>query len=321
MLRLLVFHFVAGLSTGAFSAALLQPADLLKTRVQQSSSTSLLSTFREIAKGPQSLRQLWRGTTPSVIRTGLGSALYFSLLDGLRHHVARSRVLPVTGSVKSSEVGVEHSSSSLPKLSKLANLTTGAMARVSAGFLMTPVTVIKVRYESNLYSYKSLFSAASSISSTEGFRGFFSGFGATALRDAPYAGLYVLFYEQSKSYLSKLQELSSAQGRLVVDSGMSGGNAAVVNFGSGVFAACLATTITNPFDTIKTRLQLMPDRYRTMLMAGPQLVREGGLRSLFDGLGLRIGRKAISSAMTWTLYEELIRRADCTWQQKDGWSL
>jgi len=38
-----------------------------------------------------------------------------------------------------------------------------------------------------------------------------------------------------------------------------------------------------------------------------------GVRSLFDGLGLRMGRKAISSALAWTVYEELIRRAEVRW--------
>ncbi|KAL8790605.1 MAG: hypothetical protein Q9195_006285 [Heterodermia aff. obscurata] len=292
--------------------------DLLKTRVQQSHSSTLLSTFSEIVKGPRSLRQLWRGTTPSVIRTGLGSALYFSILDGLRHHVARSNLPPVAVVVEALKRREEHPSSSVPKSSNLANLTSGAIARVSAGFIMTPVTVIKVRYESSLYSYKSIMNAASSISSTEGIRGFFSGFGATALRDAPYAGLYVLFYEQSKSRLSKLQKPSFVEEVSTANSDMSGGVAAAVNFGSGVVAACLAATITNPFDAMKTRMQLLPERYRTMVKAGPRMVREGGLASLFDGLGLRIGRKAISSALTWTLYEELVRRAGIRWQNKDS---
>ena len=315
---MVVFHFLAGLCTGSFSAALLQPADLLKTRVQQSDSNTLLSTFHEIAKGPRPLKQLWRGTIPSVIRTGVGSALYFSILDGLRHHIARSNVPPVVAVVETLKGRSEHHSSSLPKLSNLANLTSGSIARVSAGFIMTPVTVIKVRYESNLYSYKSIMSAASSIFSTEGIRGFFSGFGATALRDTPYAGLYVLFYEQSKSRLGKLQKASSMQEVSPVDSKMSGGVAAAVNFGSGVVAACLAATITNPFDAMKTRMQLLPETYRTMVKAGPRMVREGGLASLFDGLGLRIGRKAVSSALTWTLYEELVRRAGMRWQNKDS---
>jgi solute carrier family 25 protein 38 len=50
------------------------------------------------------------------------------------------------------------------------------------------------------------------------------------------------------------------------------------------------------------------------------MVRNDGFKSLFDGLGLRMGRKAVSSALAWTLYEELIRRAERAWKstQKDG---
>ncbi|KAI7647106.1 hypothetical protein KC318_g18867, partial [Hortaea werneckii] len=70
------FHLVAGLGSGAASAFLLQPADLLKTRVQQSHASTLTQAFRNILNGPRPVRSLWRGVTPSVIRTGFGSALY-----------------------------------------------------------------------------------------------------------------------------------------------------------------------------------------------------------------------------------------------------
>ncbi|KAI4256888.1 MAG: hypothetical protein LQ352_001888 [Teloschistes flavicans] len=310
------FHFVAGLSTGVLSASLLQPADLLKTRVQQARSTSLLHTFRDITRGPNSFRQLWRGTLPSVIRTGFGSALYFSTLNALRQHVARSNLLASTGVVSPNNVlqttttttpittTKKSSSSSLPQLSNLANLTTGAIARASAGFIMMPITVLKVRYESSLYAYPSLSTAASAILRKEGLKGFFAGFGATAVRDAPYAGLYVLFYEQSKKRL--------AAGSVAVGSSVS------INFVSGVMAAGLATAVTNPFDAVKTRLQLMPGRYANMVQATRRMVREEGVRSLFDGLGLRAGRKAISSALAWTVYEELIRRAETKWVEADA---
>ena len=314
-IRWLAFHFLAGLGTGVFSASLLQPADLLKTRVQQSGSPSLLDTVREIAKTPNSLRQFWRGTTPSVIRTGLGSALYFSILNTLRQNVASSSVLTSAGVVVAAERKVERSSS-LPKLSNTGNLATGAVARVSAGFIMTPVTVIKVRYESSFYSYKSIREAASSIWKAEGMKGFFAGFGATAVRDAPYAGLYVVFYEQCKSRLTKLQNNPSTDEPMNLQN-MNSGTAVSINFLSGLVAACFATTITNPFDAIKTRLQLSPGRYRNMVQASQKMVQEDGLWSLFNGLGLRIGRKAISSALTWTLYEELIRRADLRSRESD----
>lgn len=58
----------------------------------------------------------------------------------------------------------------------------------------------------------------------------------------------------------------------------------------------------------------MPERYGNMAVAGARMVREEGVRSLFGGLGLRMGRKALSSALAWTLYEELIRRAEGEWR-------
>ena len=172
------------------------------------------------------------------------------------------------------------------------------------------MTVIKVRYESNLYAYKSISGAGKDILKTEGLRGFFSGFGATAIRDAPYAGLYVLFYEQLKKKLSLLSHKVPVAGET-----MKGSKSASINFGSGVLAAGLATAITNPFDAIKTRIQLRPKEYPNMIYAAKKMVRVDGVKSLFNGLALRMSRKALSSALAWTLYEELIRRAEHTWER------
>ena len=198
----------------------------------------------------------------------------------------------------------------------MANLTTGAIARASAGFIMMPITVIKVRYESSLYSYKSIWGAGNAIFKNEGIRGFFSGFGATAIRDAPYAGLYVVFYEQSKRRLSQVREVTPLAETQNLQGSMERSASVSINFLSGVLAAGFATAITNPFDAVKTRLQLMPGKYSNMIMAGRRMVREDGVRSLFDGLGLRMSRKALSSALVWTLYEELIRRAEVKVQRK-----
>jgi len=188
--------------------------------------------------------------------------------------------------------------SSLPKLGNVANLSTGAFARVAAGLVVNPVTVLKVRYESSHYAYTSLAGAARGIIRTEGLKGFFAGFGVTAVRDAPYAGLYVLIYEQAKAKLGNLT------------AGSAWSNSVTINFVSGVLAAVTATTLTNPFDAIKTRIQIAPGRYRNMIQAARMMLRDEGVRSMFSGLSLRIGRKAVSSALTWTVYEEVIRRAE-----------
>lgn len=175
---------------------------------------------------------------------------------------------------------------------------------------MMPVTVLKVRYESDYYAYRSLLGAARDIVRTEGVRGLFAGFGATAVRDAPYAGLYVVFYEQLKRHLAAVADSSGGAIHLSPSSPS-------INFVSGAMAAGIATAITNPFDAVKTRLQLMPGKYGNMLRATRLMIQEDGLRSLFGGLGLRMARKALSSALAWTVYEELILRAERRWALKE----
>ncbi|KAF2667550.1 mitochondrial carrier protein [Microthyrium microscopicum] len=299
------FHFGAGLLSGLTSSILLQPADLLKTRLQQSQHTTLLQTLRLIASSPHPVRTLWRGTLPSAIRTGAGSALYFGGLDWLRGAVLAR---PGFGVVPPNPDG----GAGKPRLTHTANLLTGAFARAAAGFVMMPITVIKVRYESSLYAYTSIGSASRDIFSTGGWRGFFAGFGATAVRDAPYAGLYVLFYEAGK------RRLHSLSGHTADADGGYLGSSAGINFTSGTIAAGAATAITNPFDAIKTRLQLQPTRYGNMVKACKMMVREEGWRCLFDGLGLRMARKGMSSALAWTVYEELVRRAEVRWLREDS---
>ncbi|KAK3383652.1 mitochondrial carrier domain-containing protein [Lasiosphaeria ovina] len=335
------FHFAAGLGSGVLSAVLLQPIDLLKTRVQQggragigSGVAGLSSGLGSISPGRHTLSAaiaelrassthlipaLWRGALPSALRTGFGSAIYFSSLNAIRQNVARARLPVLTDTASLAATG--SSSSSLPKLSNTGNLAAGAVARSLAGFVLMPLTVLKVRYESSMYAYTSLAGAARDMARTEGLRGFFAGFGATAIRDAPYAGLYVLFYEQSKRRLSALYDgtTSSSDGtatEIAPSQAMGVSRAASINFASGVVSGVVCSIISNPFDAVKTRIQLQPGAYRNLVQAGRRLVAEEGFRALWDGLALRMSRKALSSALAWTVYEELIRRAEVTWSDR-----
>lgn len=278
------FHLLAGLASGLTTSILLQPADLLKTRVQQSPSSSIRPILASILAHPNPLRTLWRGTLPSALRTGIGSALYLTTLHRLRTALAP----PTAPSSRTSP---------LPSLPASLNLAAGAAARATVGFIMMPITVLKVRYESSLYRYRSLAAAGAAILAERGPRGFFAGAAATALRDAPYAGLYVVAYEWAKGALGARAPAGDPAA------------AAAVHFVAAGGAAAAATAATNPPDAVKTRLQLRPGEYRNTWQAARRMLREEGVRSMFDGLGLRMARKAASAALGWTVYEECVRRA------------
>ncbi|OZJ06005.1 hypothetical protein BZG36_01096 [Bifiguratus adelaidae] len=274
-------HLGAGGISGLIACTALQPLDLLKTRLQQQrqdqlafikearakgllvapQASNIYNTVRTIVKdhGPLGL---WRGTVPTIFRNVPGSALYFAFLSEIRSFLLATQSPGAT------------------KLSNRNNLVAGGTARATVGFVMMPITVVKIRYESNFYNYKSIYEAFQSIVKTNGVKGLFAGFGATAIRDAPFAGIYVLFYEKMKSGLNSIT------------------------------AGLAATTITQPFDLLKTRIQLKPDVYKNMFQAAVKVFSEGGLLGFFDGMGVRLVRKPLNSAISWTVYEEIVR-----WQQ------
>lgn len=284
-------HLIGGFVGGLTSAIVLQPFDLLKTRLQQNKDTTLWGTLKDI----RSPKQLWRGALPSSLRTSIGSALYLSTLNVFRTAMAKGKTQTLNPG-----------SSFLPQLTMYENLASGAFTRGVVGFITMPITIIKVRYESTMYSYKSLGEATRHIYSTEGIRGFFNGCGATVMRDAPYAGLYVLLYEKAKLLVPMMLPSSTIS---YDEAGMfTTYTSTVVNSISAFMSASLATTITSPFDTIKTRMQLDPTKFSGFYKTLVLIVSKEKFKNLFDGLTLRLTRKAFSAGIAWGIYEELIKR-------------
>lgn len=285
-------HLVGGFFGGLSSAVALQPLDLLKTRIQQNKHTTLLTALRQI-DNPLSL---WRGTLASSMRTSTGSALYLSCLNLMRTNLAKNRGSSVVGP----------SSSNLPQLTTYENLAAGALARGIVGYLTMPLTILKVRYESTLYNYSSIREASKDVYRTYGVKGFFRGFGPTCLRDAPYSGLYVLLYEKAKVIVP----LTLPHGVISYeDNGkFSPTTSAAVNALSAIFSASLATSMTAPFDTIKTRMQLEPKKFTSFFTTVTIIVRREGTKKLFSGLSMRLIRKALSAGIAWGIYEELIKK-------------
>ncbi|GMM34911.1 Hem25 protein [Saccharomycopsis crataegensis] len=309
-------HLMAGFIGGLTSAVTLQPFDLLKTRVQQSQTNSQLQSssskvaaksLRTIIKEMPSLRNLWTGTLPSVLRTSIGSSLYLTSLNISRNYLAERKAANLSDSRD-----LKSSTSKLPKLAMYENLISGAAMRSLVGILTMPITVIKTRYESSLYNYTSLNQAARDIFRDHRFKGFFLGCGSTIVRDAPYAGLYVLMYEQLKVMIPKALKIDEGSQENKPNGTMKGNQgidyySIMVNSMSAMTAASTATLITTPFDTIKTRIQIEPQYYRNFFHASKLILTQEGVLVLFRGAGLRLVRKTLSAGIAWGVYEELLK--------------
>ncbi|KAJ7047847.1 solute carrier family 25 member 38 [Mycena alexandri] len=284
----------SGALSGFASTVCLQPFDLLKTRLQQGdgtvttrNTTTILRTTQQIVTS-QGLLGLWRGTSPALARNIPGVALYMTSLTQLRTVMATS---PYFSPVRSPD---SKNASVLPKLTSQGNLLAGATTRVAVGFLLNPFSVLKARYESNLYAYTSLtggFLSIARLGPSELFRGFF----ASSLRDAPYAGIFVVLYEGIKRQsASILPPTSDAQ-------------ATLMHTASAASAGAIATMATHPFDVIKTKVQVRSeDRYHGFARTVRTIWVQRGAAGFFDGASLRMSRKILSSAIGWAVYEGVL---------------
>lgn len=297
-------HLIGGFLGGLTSATCLQPLDLLKTRIQQSGNSSLFTSVKEI-KNPL---ELWRGTLPSALRTSIGSALYLTCLNKMRTYISVHNHLSKNGMTNNNNNNSTNKTSSLlPSLTNSENLITGAVSRGLVGYLTMPITILKVRYESTFYQYNSIWHATKDILHNEGMIGFFKGFGPTCLRDAPYAGLYMLFYERSKLLIPNFipKFLISYDNNRRNNYSMT--TSTIINSSSAIVAASVATTITAPFDTIKTRMQLYPKQFKNSIQTMFHIILKERSLNLFSGLSMRLTRKALSAGIAWGIYESMIK--------------
>ncbi|XP_036805380.1 mitochondrial glycine transporter B isoform X3 [Oncorhynchus mykiss] len=219
----------------------------------------------------ESFLGLWKGVSPSFVRCIPGVGIYFSTFYSLKQHYFQEGRAPNAGEA----------------------VLLGAGARAVAGVCMLPVTVIKTRFESGRYNYVSVLGALKSVCETEGPRALFSGLTATLLRDAPFSGIYVMFYSQAKRSLPP--EVSSSP------------YAPLGNFGCGVMAGVLASVVTQPADVVKTHIQVSPAHWTTK-DAIRYIYTEHGLRGFFRGAVPRSLRRTLMAAMAWTVYEQLMAR-------------
>jgi len=291
-------QMLSGGLSGLATTICLQPFDLLKTRMQQgdgslrlptSHSSVILGTAREVIT-TNGIRGLWRGTSPSLVRNVPGVALYMTSLTQMRTFLARS---PYFAHVRR-QSGSGENVSVLPSLTSQGNLIAGATTRVAVGFLLNPFSVLKARFESNIYAYETLSGAFGSLV-RQGPSELLRGFLASSLRDAPYAGLFVVFYEGIKRETSYLIPPKS------------NGEATVIHGLSAASAGAIATLATHPFDVIKTKVQVRSeDRYHGFLRTIYTIWTQRRVAGFFDGASLRITRKVFSSAIGWVVYEGVL---------------
>ncbi|OBR05344.1 Mitochondrial carrier protein [Colletotrichum higginsianum IMI 349063] len=76
-----------------------------------------------------------------------------------------------------------------------------------------------------------------------------------------------------------------------------------------------------PFDNIKTRMQSVNARYKGMLDCAAQTLREDGVLAFWRGTSPRLVRLTLSSGITFTVYDQVVRLIKSAQADRDATDL
>lgn len=274
---------VAGSLGGIVEACLLQPIDVIKTRLQldkKGKYRGIVNCGTTIAR-EEGVRSLWKGLTPFVGQLTLKYALRMGsnafFLEMLRD---------------------EHGN-----LTQGSRLMAGLGAGVSEAMLIvTPFEVVKTRLQQQkgtdraLLKYKGPVHTALLVAREEGVPKLWSGATATTIRQGS-------------------NQMSMFWGKALCDNLIWGKKdndgkvlTPVQSATSGFIAASIGPTLNNPMDVVKTRMQAATKAgagYSGFMDCLLTVGRNEGIGALWKGLTPRLARTPPGQAIVWVVSDQI----------------
>ncbi|KAL2268035.1 hypothetical protein VTJ83DRAFT_2881 [Remersonia thermophila] len=272
---------LAGSLAGAVEIAITYPAEFAKTRTQLN---------RRLPDGqklpwPPFGRQWYAGCTTLIIGNSAKAGIRFVAFDQYKRLLA-------------DENG---------KMSGPRNVLAGFGAGVTESLLaVTPTESIKTTLIDDRKSanprLRGFLHAVPIIYRERGIRGFFQGFVPTTARQAANSatrfGTYTALKQLAEGYTAPGEKLGGA-----------------ATFAMGGIAGLVTVYVTQPLDTIKTRMQSIEakQQYGNSFRCATIIFKQEGLLTFWSGALPRLARLIMSGGIVFTMYEksmELFDRVD-----------
>jgi len=250
----------------------------------------------------EGISSLWSGLSPTLVLAVPTTVIYFTMYEQLKMKIDTHRRTYVK-----TDTGI------IEETPKWVSLASGGLARWAAVTLVNPLELVRTKMQSKKMPWSDVMKCLRELVQTQGLRGLWNGYTATLLRDVPFSALYWPLYEQCKAIMNLYT---------------SNRDSFLVNFGSGAVAGSVASTVTLPFDVIKTIKQIemgekdimgvkpgthrrsvpiykkvSSGRSRSNMTIAKELVREQGPKGLFAGLVPRLLKVAPACAIMISSYE------------------
>ncbi|KAH7433634.1 hypothetical protein KP509_07G078500 [Ceratopteris richardii] len=270
------FFVVGG---GLFSgvSTLLYPISVVKTRMQVATKGQMNISGLAVVKGilrQDGIRGLYRGFGTMIVGTIPSRMVFLTSLE-----TTKLAALNITANFNLSE----------PTKAAVANGIAGLVSSLLSQGIFVPIDVVSQRLmiqgTPEATKYSGGIDVVQKVLKADGVRGLYRGFGMSVITYSPSSAVWWASYGASQRMIWKIlgydwtyAEHDKPKPWQVVS----------VQAVGGIVAGSVASVITTPLDTVKTRLQVIdtiekPTIYSTV----KTLLKEDGPKGLYRGLGPR----------------------------------
>lgn len=269
---------VNGGIAGIFGVSCVFSLDLVKTRLQnqqigpngEKMYDSMFDCFKKTYKA-EGFLGMYRGSAVNILLITPEKAIKLAANDFFRHHLSTgSEQLPIQ-----------------------REMLAGGCAGFCQIVITTPMELLKIQLQDagrvamskgsgggEVVMRTSATTIALNLLRTKGILGLYKGTGATMLRDVSFSVIYFPLF-------ARLNSLGPRK------SDGSGEAVFWTSFVSGCFAGAVAAFSVNPFDVMKTRLQLLHKGQGEMVYSGvfdafTKIMKHEGFRAFFKGAQCRV---------------------------------
>lgn len=213
---------------------------------------------------------------------------------------------------------ISHTFGDSPMVTSISGGIAGGLAAMSSQLLVVPMDIISQKQmvmQDAMYKTKgSAFYIIKSIIRSEGIVGFYRGFGLSLFSSLPVGTLWWASYSGCQDLMKRLPVFQRDQtNNTHIESIITKGITQIL---SGISAAIVAATLTQPLDVVKTRLQvgssllsndmstnMSSDRSYTLITK--ELYASSAMRGFFRGLTPRIMNMGLWGTVLSSAYELL----------------
>ncbi|KAL7730451.1 hypothetical protein ACLKA6_016674 [Drosophila palustris] len=275
------YRFTLASFAGATGATVVYPIDLVKTRMQNQRTGSMIGEvayrnswdcFKKVIRH-EGILGLYRGLLPQLMGVAPEKAIKLTVNDFVRDQFTDKRSnIPVWGEV-----------------------LAGGCGGAAQVIFTNPLEIVKIRLQvAGEIAGGSKISALSVVREL-GFFGLYKGAKACLLRDVNFSAIYFPTYAHVKASLAD----------------KDGYNSPVSLLAAGAIAGIPAASLVTPADVIKTRLQVAARKgqttYTGLWDATKKIMAEEGPRAFWKGTAARVCRSSPQFGVTLFTYELLQR--------------